>query len=118
MPARSIRPIMEGVDSTPSPPMCFTTRLSSTTVVISALSPGCNFSMSTSCPPFCSTPAKLAGQLLCAAPPPDWRGGFDPRRNPAPPLPPPQGVPQQQRAPTAPRFIVDHPPTDCGKGAG
>src|SRR5262249_53908897 len=40
---------MDGVDSTPSPPMCFTTKLSSTTVVISALSPGCNCSMSTSC---------------------------------------------------------------------
>src|SRR5438445_6950604 len=40
MPARSIRPIMLGVDSTPSPPMCLTTRLSSTVLTISALSPG------------------------------------------------------------------------------
>src|ERR1043166_9010464 len=47
-----MRPIMEGVDKTPSPPMCFTTRLLSTTVVISALSPGCSFSMSISRPPF------------------------------------------------------------------
>src|SRR5436309_6730528 len=40
MPARSINPIIDGVDSTPSPPMCLTTRLSSTVVTISALSPG------------------------------------------------------------------------------
>src|SRR5262245_33033079 len=39
MPARSIKPIMLGVDSTPSPPMCLTTNLSSTVVMISALSP-------------------------------------------------------------------------------
>src|SRR5207249_4518739 len=61
MPARSIRPIMEGVDSTPSPPMCFTTRLSSTTMVISALSPGCNFSISTSSPPLCRKPCHTGG---------------------------------------------------------
>src|SRR5262245_29245755 len=40
MPARSIKPIIDGVDSTPSPPMCLTTSLSSTAVTISALSPG------------------------------------------------------------------------------
>src|SRR5262245_7603807 len=33
-------PIIDGVDSTPSPPMCLTTSLSSTTVSISAVSPG------------------------------------------------------------------------------
>src|SRR5690242_19493219 len=45
MPARSIRPIIDGVDSTPSPPMCLTTSLSSTTVVISAVRPGVNRSL-------------------------------------------------------------------------
>src|SRR4029450_5340019 len=40
MPARSIKPIIDGVDSTPSPPMCVTMSLSSTVVTISALSPG------------------------------------------------------------------------------
>src|SRR5256885_1431383 len=40
MPARSIKPIIDGVDSTPSPPMCLTTSLSSTVVTISALSLG------------------------------------------------------------------------------
>src|SRR6202000_2270787 len=37
---RSIKPIIDGVDSTPSPPMCLTTSLSSTSVTLSALSPG------------------------------------------------------------------------------
>ncbi|MGE0653586.1 MAG: hypothetical protein AB7P12_17865 [Alphaproteobacteria bacterium] len=37
---RSIRPIIDGVDSTPSPPMCLTTSVSSTTVVVSAARPG------------------------------------------------------------------------------
>src|ERR1700755_3614566 len=37
---RSIKPIIDAVDSPPSPPMCWTTSLSSTSVTLSALSPG------------------------------------------------------------------------------
>ena len=67
MPARSIRPIIEGVDSTPSPPMCLTTSLSSTVVTISALSPGVRSFVGMSLSPVLSI-RRLAVQIVTTRP--------------------------------------------------